>query len=408
MSERDEQGEIEQLTWELLHRYEEINLLYDIGKALAGVFDIAAIGRTVVDRAMAVIHAEGGVFLRLDPEPQVAYRAGDFPEPLLEQFASGALLGRALAVPVLIMKPLLIVRIQPDDRAFGLLALAGKRDGSAFTAGDGRLLQALGAQAGTAIHTERLVRELSRSERIRSEFEIARQLQRSLLPAASPNILGVEIAATCQPSGHVGGDYFDFFSLQDGRVAIVIADVSGHGVGSAMVMAGLRSTLHAEVQAGFSPARVLEKANRLLVNDLGESGMFVSVFLAAYDPTTGGLSYCNAGHPPPLLLPSREPVSHRLDVGGMLLGIVPGATYEVGTSRLDRGAILVLYTDGLTEARNSGGELFGEEALASLIRDSRALGSGEVHAAILGCLADHLKGREPEDDVTLIVTSRKS
>lgn len=408
MSPATDQGEIEQLTLELLDRYEEINLLYDIGQALAGVFDVDAIGRAVVDRAMAVIHAEAGLFLVVEGETAgVGYRRGDIPAPLLAGLTAGDLLRRALAAPVLIMQPLLAVRVQRDAQPFGVLALAGKRGGSAFTASDGRLLQALAEQAAAAIHTGRLVQELRESERIRSEMEIARQLQRSLLPQSSPRILGVDVAATCQPSGHVGGDYFDFFSLPDGRFGVVIADVSGHGVSSAIVMAGLRSTIHAEVQSGFAPEQVLRRANVLLARDFAESGMFVSAFLAAYEPATGDLIYVNAGHPPPFLLsgPSRE--MERLEAGGLLLGVVRDALYESGKARLDPGAVLVLYTDGLTEARAPDGTFFGEPTLTRILREGQALGSAALHTAILGAASAHLGGGEPEDDVTLIVVSRR-
>src|SRR3972149_3547189 len=150
MSPAADHGEIEQLPLELLDRYEEINLLYDIGQALAGVFDVDAIGRAVVDRAMAVIHAEAGLFLLVEGETaRVADRAGDGPAPLLAGLTPGAdLLRRALAAPVLITQPLLAVRVQHGATPFGVLALAGKRDTSAFTASDGRLLQALAEQAG--------------------------------------------------------------------------------------------------------------------------------------------------------------------------------------------------------------------------------------------------------------------
>jgi sigma-B regulation protein RsbU (phosphoserine phosphatase) len=408
MSPAVDHGEVEQLTLELLDRYEEINLLYDIGQALAGVFDVDAIGHVVVDRAMAVIHAAGGLFLVVEGETaRVGYRTGDVPAPLLDGLSAGDLLRRALAAPVLIMQPLLAVRVQRDAQPFGVLALAGKRDGSVFTASDGRLLQALAEQAAAAIHTGRLVRELRASERIRSEMEIARQLQRSLLPASNPRILGVDVAATCQPSGHVGGDYFDFFSLPDGRFGVVIADVSGHGVSSAIVMAGLRSTIHAEVQSGFAPEQVLRRANALLARDFAESGMFVSAFLAAYEPATGALTYVNAGHPPPFLLTAPGTEMERLEQGGLLLGVVPDVVYESGKARLDPGSVLVLYTDGLTEARAPDGAFFGEPTLARVLLEGQALGSAALHTAILGAATTHLGGREPEDDVTLIVVSRR-
>jgi sigma-B regulation protein RsbU (phosphoserine phosphatase) len=406
-SPHDAPGEVDELTLELLDRYEEINLLYDIGGTLAGVFDVDVIGRTVVDRAMVVTHASGGLFLLLEGErARVAYRAGDVPDELIGRLGTGGdLLPRVLASPLLIQQPVLGVRVQRHGDVFGAIALTGKQDDGVFSAGDGRLLQALAEQTATAIHTERLVRELRQSERMRSEMEVARRLQMSLLPAHAPSIPGLELAGTCQPSGHVGGDYFDFFALPDGRLGIVVADVSGHGVGSAIVMAGLRSTLYAEVRDGAHPARVLERANAALARDFPSTNLFVSAFLATYEPATGTLAYSNAGHPPPLLAAGTGNVS-RLEEGGLLLGIQGDAQYDRGTAQLDAGAVVAIYTDGITEARKRGGPFFGEATLSRLVRECRVLGAAAVHTTILAAVREHLGGESPQDDVTLVVAGR--
>jgi sigma-B regulation protein RsbU (phosphoserine phosphatase) len=400
-------GDIDELTLELLDRYEEINLLYDIGGTLAGVFDVEVIGRTVVDRAMAVTRATGGLFLLLDGEQvRVAYRAGLVPDDLVARLGNGGdLLPRVLTSPLLIQQPVLAVRVQRHGDVFGAIALTGKRDDGVFSAGDGRLLQALAEQTATAIHTERLVRELQQSERMRSEMEVARRLQMSLLPANAPRIPGLELAGTCQPSGHVGGDYFDFFALPDGRLGMVVADVSGHGVGSAIVMAGLRSTLYAEVRDGAHPARVLARANAALARDFASTNLFVSAFLATYEPATGALAFSNAGHPPPLLARADGDVV-RLEDGGLLLGIQADAEYDAGTAHLDPGAVLTIYTNGITEARKPGGSFFGEAALTRLVRECRVLGAAAVHTTILAAVREHLGGVSPEDDVTLVVAGR--
>ena len=404
---RDERRDLEELTAELLDRYEEINLLYDIGGTLAGVFDVDVIGRTIVDRAMAVTRAAGGVFVILERESaRVAYRGGDFPDQVIARFVGGGdLLPRVLATPLLVQQPMVAVRVQRQGEVFGVIALTGKHDGGLFTAGDGRLLQALAEQAATSIHTERLVRELRASERMRSELAVARQLQTSLLPSVAPHVPGLALVGTCQPSGQVGGDYFDYVALPDGHLGLVIADVSGHGVGSAIVMAGLRSTLHAEVRGDLSPAQVLERANEVLVRDF-PSEMFVSVFLARYDPATGGLAYCNAGHPPPFLVSGADGSVERLARGGLILGVMPNMTYDAGHARLDPGATLTLYTDGITEARNVHGAFLGEAALKTIIRDDGHRGAAALHAAILGGLNGHLAGASAADDVTLVVASR--
>ncbi|HYE91213.1 MAG TPA: GAF domain-containing protein, partial [Terriglobales bacterium] len=184
MPARQDSSDVDELTAELLDRYEEINLLYDIGGTLAGVFDVDVIGRTVVDRAMAVTRAAGGLFVFVyGAEARVAYRAGAFPDAAARRLTTGGdLVQRVLATPLLVQQPLLAVRVQRHGEAFAIIALSGKVDDGAFSAGDGRLMQALAEQTATAIHTERLVRELRRSERLRSELEVARRVQMSLLP----------------------------------------------------------------------------------------------------------------------------------------------------------------------------------------------------------------------------------
>lgn len=398
-------AELDDLTLELLDRYEEINLLYDIGTALAGVFDVETIGRTVVDRAMAVTHAAGGVFLLTNgASMSIAYRAGVVPDPLLRDLTHGELLARVRATPLLVQKPVLAARVLRHSEIFAVIALTGKEDEAAFTAGDGRLLRALAEQAAAAIHTGRLVREVRESERIRSELEIAHRLQQSLLPTVTPRIPGLALTGSCEPAGRVGGDYFDFFSLPGGALGLVIADVSGHGVSSAIVMAGLRATLHAEIREEFAPARVLAVANRVLARDFGDSGMFVSVFLAKYEPDTGALTYTNAGHPPPLLVDDHA-VQH-LTRGGLVLGVAAEAEYEADVVDVAPGAMLVLYTDGLTETRGADGTFFGEGALARIIKAGRRLDAAGLHRTILAAVRDHRGRAAPDDDVTLVVASR--
>ncbi|MBM4441358.1 MAG: SpoIIE family protein phosphatase [Candidatus Rokubacteria bacterium] len=403
---RRDPSDADELTAELLDRYEEINLLYDIGGTLAGVFDVDVIGRTVVDRAMVVTRASGGLFLMVDgAEARVAYRAGDFPDAAARRLTTGGeLLARVLATPLLVQQPLLAVRVQRHGEVFAVIALSGKPDDGVFSAGDGRLMQALAEQAATAIHTERLVRELRRSERLRSELEVARRLQISLLPAAAPDVPGLTLVGTCQPSGQVGGDYFDYFALPNGRLGLVVADVSGHGVSSAIVMAGLRSTLHAEVRGEFSPAHALARANELLARDFASTNMFVSVFLAIYDPATGAIAYSNAGHPPPFLVHGGHVAP--LDGAGLIIGVMPDATYEDGRAQLPPGGALVLYTDGITEAHKTGGALFGEPALRALVRERAGGGAEALHAAILAGVREHLGGEGADDDITLVVAAR--
>ena len=237
----------------------------------------------------------------------------------------------------------------------------------------------------------------------RAHMDIAKQIQRSLLPE-DPLACGcVQYAGRCIPAGAVGGDYFGYFPRGGGGVDSLIGDVSGHGVGAALIMAEARTMFMAERLAAPSAAELLKKLNDLLHDDLECAGLFITACCAIFDAPTRTLSYANAGHPPPLLLRESAEKCTRLDADGMLLGIEKDVTFADMKVKLAMGDIVVFYTDGITETQNPAGEMFGVGRLGDAVAAHRSDDPEAMVANVLGTLERFGGSGEHEDDLTLVV-----
>lgn len=234
------------------------------------------------------------------------------------------------------------------------------------------------------------------------EVEEARLIQRGLLPTAMPQTSAVQLASSWQPANGVGGDCFDALTFPGGGVGITIADVAGKGVPAALLMSNLQAAVRAFAQEGASPSAVTASVNRLLCRNM-VSGRFVTFCYARIDVGAGRLTYANAGHNPPLLVHADGRID-TLAPGGTVLGVFAESTYEQGEFRIAPGDRLVLYTDGISEGRNSAGEEFGEDRLADSALSHRGLCADEMLAAMLKDVETFNAGVY-EDDATLIVAA---
>jgi serine phosphatase RsbU (regulator of sigma subunit) len=262
-------------------------------------------------------------------------------------------------------------------------------------------------ESRVAERTEQLKRAMAKQqeearerERIEQELQVARMIQQTLLPKSLPELEGHQIAAYYKPAREVGGDFYDFFMLGDGRLGIVVGDASGKGVPAALVMASTRSVLRAVAQrGGVEPGQVLSEANEILYHDIPPN-MFVTCFYAILEPESGRLLYANAGHDLPYRC--RESGADELRARGMPLGLMPGMSYEEKEIILKAGEATLFYSDGLVEAHDPKGEMFGFPRLRALIAE---------HADEKRSLGDFLleelytftgEGWEQEDDITLL------
>jgi len=251
-----------------------------------------------------------------------------------------------------------------------------------------------------------LARTTADKEGLLKEMEIARRLQRRLLPEQAPTIEGLDIAADNLPAREVGGDFYDFIPVTKDRWGFVIADVSGKGMAAAIFMGLSRTIVRASTTGSHNIAAALEQANELICRD-STSGMFVTLFFAVLTPGENRLTYVNAGHNPPLLFKADSGDIIKLKTRGIALGVKPGVHLEEAERVLEKGNTLVLYTDGITEAVNEKGEAFGEERLVDVIRQNKGLDAKDLMRKIQDEVMV-FSGTQPQyDDITLLVMQVK-
>jgi sigma-B regulation protein RsbU (phosphoserine phosphatase) len=286
------------------------------------------------------------------------------------------------------------IPLQVEGRLVGVF-IASHPALDAFPADQLRLLQALCSHVAVAVHNARLFqRERREREKMSVEVHEARAIQQALLPRSSPYVPGFAISGRSIPAGAVGGDWYDFIALDDGRWGLVLADVSGKGTAAALLMSATRGMLRSLAETGEGPGEVLTRLNRLLVEDF-PLGKFVTLVYAVLDPATRTLTFANAGHLRPLVVDSGG--SRFLDTDrGMPLGLGFGSFSEVEV-RLPEGSRLVFYSDGITEAMNQEEEEYGPARLENVVLRPEASAEG-----ILEDVRSFANGMGPQDDATVI------
>jgi len=239
-----------------------------------------------------------------------------------------------------------------------------------------------------------------------SELKIAQQIQASLLPSEPIKSSHFEVTGICLPADKIGGDYFDYFFRDKNRLDMVISDVSGHSIGPALFMVETRSAIRTQVNALRTPAETLNVLNNFLFEDLNKSDYFITLFYLQYDIANQQLSFANAGHPPPLLLSPFQNECRQLDADGLILGIRENVVFEEKTTSLGKGDLLLIYTDGLTEAENSDGEFFGLERVSDIFIQYAQLTPQKIIHNILEELKQFCQKDTFKDDITLMVFKR--
>jgi serine phosphatase RsbU (regulator of sigma subunit) len=292
----------------------------------------------------------------------------------------------------------------------GWLTLGKRLNDREYSADDWMLLNNLAVQAGPAVRLAQLVAEQQvmalEQERLDQELQVARIIQETLLPKEVPSVEGWQMNVYWRPARAVGGDFYDLFLLPDGRLVVVVGDVTDKGVPAAIVMASTRAILRGAARRLLSPREALERANELLHPEIPPH-MFVTCLYAILDPSSGQLHYANAGHN----LPFRACADgvEELYATGMPLGLLPGMRYEERETTIFPGECLVLYSDGLTEAHNPQREMFGSARLGALVHRYRSSGvqGTELIDFLLAELTNFAGNSwEQEDDVTLLSVER--
>jgi sigma-B regulation protein RsbU (phosphoserine phosphatase) len=287
----------------------------------------------------------------------------------------------------------------------GVLAVANGPMGAPFSQGDFIVFKSIAEQSAFALYNAIIYSMANEKKRLDHDLEIARDIQRILLPAEAPAINGFQISGINVPARQVSGDYFDYIRVDDERLGIAIADVSGKGIPASLIMAICRSVLRAEAARNPSPADVLRKVNRQLYPDIKED-MFISMAYLILDHERNGITLARGGHDAPLLYKQQSQSVTPIKSPGMVLGIDSGNVFDRITNDfavpLERDDCLILYTDGVTEALNTEGDEFGLERTTESVRASASNGAQAIVRRVIDDVRNFAGSQPQNDDITLI------
>ncbi len=291
----------------------------------------------------------------------------------------------------------------------GVLQVLNKRDG-AFTDYDVELAETLGAQAGVAIQRANLIQHYLQKQKMERAMQIARDIQRGLLPECPPNVAGFDIAGLSEPADETGGDTYDFIPLPNGQWAFVVADATGHGIGPALVIAETRAMLRASAHLSEADAasvtNILKTVNYLLSGDL-DGGTFVTCFLGILDPAGFRLTYASAGHGPLTFYQRTEDRFHQVPATSLPLGVMDDTSYdETKTFPFEPGDIALITTDGVFEAADSSQEQFGVDRMFAVIRENRDAAAECMIERLQQSVSAFSAGQPQADDITAIAIKR--
>ncbi len=302
------------------------------------------------------------------------------------------------------VRTMMAVPLQTKDRVIGMIYLDSRYFVREFTRDDLNLLTVFANVAAVRIEQQRLREIEEKEKRQAGDLEQAAIIQSGFLPDKAPTVAGLDLAGHNAACRTVGGDYYDFFGYADGRLGMVLGDVSGKGLPASLVMTSLHATVHLLAEEPDDLAQLMGRLDRFVAAHC-PSNRFVSLFFGVLDSKTGEMAYCNAGHNPPFLVRAGGGIE-RLKGGGTVLGIMPDLGYEERRCRVEAGDMVVLYSDGVSEATNPQDEEFGEERLADILRSHRAEPARAIIEKVNEVVAVWGAGAPAADDVTLVVVRR--
>jgi sigma-B regulation protein RsbU (phosphoserine phosphatase) len=302
------------------------------------------------------------------------------------------------------VRTLMAVPLQTRDRTIGLIYVDSPSLTRVFKEDDLNLLTVMANTAATRIEHERLA-EIEHQERIMArDLEQAADIQRGFLPAEAPGVPGLDLAGHNAPCRTVGGDYYDFFPYPTGRVAMVLGDVSGKGMPASLLMMSLQARVQVLIDEPEDLGAVMTQINRQTATNC-PSNRFITFFMCLLDGATGELIFSNAGHNPPLVMRAGGN-SEWLEDGGCVLGVMPAMKYDAARNCLGTGDVLVIFSDGVTDALNPQGEDFGEMRLEATVKEHRTESSSAILEAVNRAIADWAAGTPLPDDLTVLVARR--
>ncbi|MEK7775405.1 MAG: GAF domain-containing SpoIIE family protein phosphatase [Candidatus Zixiibacteriota bacterium] len=403
----------------------EKNLLYEIGKKLSGSLELDELLQEILELLKQVVDYDAvGVFL-LDPsngsiDSAVTVGYGKEEEPVIHLRLGQGLVGTVIATGQAVIVPdvtadpryvkgredtrsEMVVPIRANDKIIGGFNLESSRL-SAYGKHDLELVEAFASQAAVSIERARLHRRLVTSQKLDQQLAIARDIQQSFLPECDPNIAGYSICGANIASEQVGGDYYDFIRIVEGQTGITIGDVSGKGIPAALIMASFRASLIAEIRNNYSIRTICRKVNSLLYESTNPE-TYVTAVYGVLDSKNHMFTFANCGHNPPFLLRADGSVEY-LREGGPILGMTTESKYEERPLFLNKGDIIVLYTDGVTEVFDEKGKEFGLDNLIALVRQHQKESAPDIQRAILDTTRTFASQEHVFDDLTMVVIKR--
>jgi len=405
---------------------EELSILNDIARAISASLNAEEIMQTLIRKSLRAVNAEQGVITLVEDEQKsmktlIRTMVSSAGAPAFHMHQ--ALIGwmhlnkKPLSVDDPAndarfrgvqwddnIKTLLCVPLIVKSELRGVLTVYNKKDGQSFNTDDQRLLAIISAQSAQVVENARLIEEEKLYMKMQQEVGLAAKIQRDLLPRSNPGLRGYDIFARSIAAQSIGGDYFDFIPKSDGRMALCLGDVSGKGLPASLLMANLQATLRGQTLVSQVPSECLLRSNKLLFESTSPE-KFATLFYGIIDIENHNIHYSNAGHDWPFLIRSDNAIQ-RLKTGGLMIGLIPEAQYEDEQIAMQVGDLLVVQSDGVSEAMNGNQEQFGEERLQALLLEQKNSSAEEIIDSVVREVRKHAGAHPQSDDITIMVIKR--
>lgn len=398
----------------------QMRALIRAGRELAENRPLAELFNVIMDLSVEAVMAGRGVLMTIEDgelKPRAARGEGfqisrtvrdrvikDKESLLVRDAMMDKALKEQMSIVEQKVRSMIAVPLQTNDRVIGLIYVDTPHLMREFTREDLNLLTVMANIAAIRIEHARLV-EIETTERaMAKEMQQAAQIQLGLLPKVAPTFAGLEVAGRMVPARTVGGDYYDFIAFADGRVDLIVADVAGKGIPASLIMSSLQARVHVLFEDGEDVGGKVTRLNKHTCGNCPDN-RFITFFTAVVEAETGKVEYANAGHNPALIVRAAGGYD-TLAEGGLILGIIPMSTYQSASAQLNPGDVLVLYSDGVTEAVDPLDQDFGEERLSSLVGQLRDRPAAEIVEAVHKAVFDFAQGAPQFDDITVVVARK--
>ena len=427
--------EMESMSQEILARYEEVNLFYELSEELATIFDEKRIIEIILNKAREILLADAAwVYLRDENDEQLnlfakychlergnmaihadikvlcewSYREQ---QPILvESIEDLPQIARDFETFYLFQSEqnftALISPIHVREKKMGVFAVIRLQDYEPFNGQDNRLMSSISSIMAVSLNTCQLLEKAKQEEIARKEIQIASCIQQNLLPRETPKIPGIDLASKYIAANKVGGDYLDYLTDEKGNLYFVVADVSGHNIGSAIIMSSSRSVIRMSMFQGREPADVLRLANQVLYADLDRSELFLSAIVGYLDVATGEVLLANAGHNPALIWRADQNAVEWIMSDTFFIGLEPELDIHNDRLRLRKDDILLLYTDGLVEATNAQGVRYESDRLAHMVEALADLSSHDIIERISEDVKRFMGRNFFDDDISVLILKK--